>query len=251
MRLLRISLSVAVILASLFLVSTAEARFLSVDPAQTGKVGSSQSWNRYSYVQNNPLNSVDPTGMREAEIYNEAHDVEPGDVVTLVDANNPEAGNYHVVMVAGFTGPMEDGGLPQATIVENVPQDSLEQGLVGHVDSAPHQSEPVNSNSPDLMYNAAGYNVGNVTQNRVVDMSLAPQGAKVGTVRPFTSAEVMSAVSSVGPVTYNWSKGGSQLGTSGDCASYVNRLVSTLNGTATSRTWRWDAIGLSKSVSSW
>ncbi len=36
-------------------------RFLSVDPAG-GSVGSSQSWNRYSYVMNNPLLYADPTG---------------------------------------------------------------------------------------------------------------------------------------------------------------------------------------------
>ena len=36
-------------------------RFLSVDPVG-GKVGSSQSWNRYGYVLNNPLLLIDPTG---------------------------------------------------------------------------------------------------------------------------------------------------------------------------------------------
>lgn len=42
------------------------ARFLSVDP-----LGSSvrpelpQSWNRYTYVQNNPINSFDPDGMKD------------------------------------------------------------------------------------------------------------------------------------------------------------------------------------------
>ena len=39
-------------------------RFLSVDPVG-GEVGSSQSWNRYSYALNNPLVLVDPTGMKE------------------------------------------------------------------------------------------------------------------------------------------------------------------------------------------
>lgn len=36
-------------------------RFLSVDP---GKVDPKQpqSWNRYSYVMNNPMNGTDPTG---------------------------------------------------------------------------------------------------------------------------------------------------------------------------------------------
>ena len=36
-------------------------RFLSVDPVG-GSVGSSQSWNRYAYVLNSPLNFVDPYG---------------------------------------------------------------------------------------------------------------------------------------------------------------------------------------------
>ncbi len=36
-------------------------RFMSVDPVR-GKVGSSQSWNRYSYVDGNPLRFFDPDG---------------------------------------------------------------------------------------------------------------------------------------------------------------------------------------------
>jgi RHS repeat-associated protein len=39
-------------------------RFLSVDPIG-GSVGSSQSWNRYSYVRNNPLLLFDPDGLAE------------------------------------------------------------------------------------------------------------------------------------------------------------------------------------------
>jgi RHS repeat-associated protein len=36
-------------------------RFLSVDPV-IGKPAQPQSWNRYAYVQNNPINRTDPTG---------------------------------------------------------------------------------------------------------------------------------------------------------------------------------------------
>jgi RHS repeat-associated protein len=44
-------------------------RFLSVDPIQGG-VGSSQSWNRHSYVRNNPLRRIDPSGMTDTETRN-------------------------------------------------------------------------------------------------------------------------------------------------------------------------------------
>jgi RHS repeat-associated protein len=37
-------------------------RFMSPDPL-SGSPGNPQSWNRYSYVYNNPLNSIDPSGM--------------------------------------------------------------------------------------------------------------------------------------------------------------------------------------------
>jgi RHS repeat-associated protein len=36
-------------------------RFISVDPVG-GSIGSSQSWNRYSYVLNNPVGNLDPDG---------------------------------------------------------------------------------------------------------------------------------------------------------------------------------------------
>jgi RHS repeat-associated protein len=43
----------------------AQGRFISVDPLMaSGTAGNPQSWNRYSYTFNNPLNFVDPTGLR-------------------------------------------------------------------------------------------------------------------------------------------------------------------------------------------
>jgi RHS repeat-associated protein len=43
------------------------ARFLSVDPV-LGRPGSSQSWNRYSYVLNGPIGLVDPNGENPAAV---------------------------------------------------------------------------------------------------------------------------------------------------------------------------------------
>jgi RHS repeat-associated protein len=38
-------------------------RFLSVDPGDDVSVREPQSWNKYAYVRNNPVNAADPTGM--------------------------------------------------------------------------------------------------------------------------------------------------------------------------------------------
>jgi RHS repeat-associated protein len=43
--------------------SPVTGRYLSVDPAgESLDPTAPQSWNRYSYVQNSPLNAIDPTG---------------------------------------------------------------------------------------------------------------------------------------------------------------------------------------------
>ncbi|MEX2247958.1 MAG: RHS repeat-associated core domain-containing protein [Dehalococcoidia bacterium] len=44
--------------------STLTGRFLSVDPV-VGRPGDPQSWNTYSYVRNNPLRRIDPSGMAD------------------------------------------------------------------------------------------------------------------------------------------------------------------------------------------
>jgi RHS repeat-associated protein len=49
--------------------SPVQGRFTSVEPlGASTNVGNPQSFNRYSYVNNNPVNSVDPTGMSLQDI---------------------------------------------------------------------------------------------------------------------------------------------------------------------------------------
>ena len=43
-----------------------KGRFLSVDPIDSAKPKSPQTWNKYSYANNNPVNNVDPNGRSAA-----------------------------------------------------------------------------------------------------------------------------------------------------------------------------------------
>jgi RHS repeat-associated protein len=46
--------------------SSTQGRFSSADPLMaSGRAALPQSWNRYSYVLNNPLRLVDPTGLQD------------------------------------------------------------------------------------------------------------------------------------------------------------------------------------------
>ncbi len=59
-------------------------RFLSTDPVQ-GDANRPQSWNRYSYVDNNPLGFVDPDGLEEEATYRnlEIKTAKPGNQVKV------------------------------------------------------------------------------------------------------------------------------------------------------------------------
>jgi RHS repeat-associated protein len=69
-------------------------RFTSPDPGNAGAVLSNpQSWNGYSYVWNNPLNAVDPSGACSIGDDGVAHDDAPGDCgggSTTVDGGSPD-----------------------------------------------------------------------------------------------------------------------------------------------------------------
>lgn len=90
------------------------ARFLSVDPI-VESVGDAQTWNSYSYVQNNPLSATDPSGYSS---------VQPGVVSYLICEANPGGrgcrgrGGSRTDAAAGQSipgpGTVPTGGIPSA-----------------------------------------------------------------------------------------------------------------------------------------
>jgi RHS repeat-associated protein len=91
-------------------------RFMSPDPANAGADPSNpQSWNMYSYVMNNPLNAIDPTGMN-CVWDNGSYDAEddPWDGNTAQGQTNCEkAGGVWDANVTGDWNPNPDSALQE------------------------------------------------------------------------------------------------------------------------------------------
>src|SRR5205807_872270 len=62
--------------------SAALGRFLSVDP-MPGNSEAPQSWNRYSYTLNDPLNFTDPSGMRPCNVVGSDGKEHPGECIDV------------------------------------------------------------------------------------------------------------------------------------------------------------------------
>jgi RHS repeat-associated protein len=101
-------------------------RFMQADPYKaSGYVIDPQSWNRYSYVQNNPVNFVDPTGLNKAPAFSYTMQVkakyDPLDPLDAADSGNfdwlddPIVGGDEVV-----TGPTEDDTKEQEKLKEAI-----------------------------------------------------------------------------------------------------------------------------------
>jgi len=197
-------------------------RFLSVDPALDLKsaVGAPQFWNRYAYVGDHPLNAIDPAGRREALVYGQLLNVEPGDVIVLVDPKTRKV--KHVVIVGGFK-EGKKGQTPSALIYENIPR----PGPNGK--NAFEKPRLTDSNDPHAgggIWNADRTDIGGVVENnrRIrLDHSTIFQD--------FTREQVAAAVDAVGRVQYDkWSIG--TMGPQCDCAGFVNQVLRELGGTA-------------------
>jgi RHS repeat-associated protein len=58
--------------------ASTQGRFTSTDPLQaSARTGTPQSWNRYSYVLNNPLNLIDPSGLEDDNPQDPKKDQQP------------------------------------------------------------------------------------------------------------------------------------------------------------------------------
>jgi RHS repeat-associated protein len=211
-------------------------RFLSVDPVldQNAALKSPQMWNRYAYVRNNPINATDPTGRREAMVYGQIRDVEPGDVVLL--RSKATGRIVHIAVIGDFKS-VKGQKLPNALVWENAPAKGDKNNSRGRIaDSSPHQPSLVDSNSTGVG-GVAGWNKKNMdVAGTLANRDLLGAGPRSLALRPFTSSEVARAALAVGPVTYNNQWAGAS-GPICDCAGFANQVLNNLGGTLTGRTF--------------
>jgi hypothetical protein len=105
--------------------SSSLGRFMAVDPVLNTDSNDPQSWNKYSYVRNNPIRLVDPDGQTPAEALDEALGVVRGIAASLTYGlvGGPQPGDSAVSLegqAAGTAGvatvgtAMIGGGLAEA-----------------------------------------------------------------------------------------------------------------------------------------
>ena len=109
--------------------SSSMGRFMSPDPANVGaSLDIPQSWNAYSYVLNNPLNYIDPSGMDCIHINNDTGEYEGFDSGDCDNSTEEKANSGYYVdgtvntiytstgddqgVVGGYSGTNDDSGTP-------------------------------------------------------------------------------------------------------------------------------------------
>jgi RHS repeat-associated protein len=90
--------------------ASAQGRFLSVDPLlSSADVASPQSFNRYSYVENNPLNLTDPSGLMPYDASHSFADVSDHFWGGGMDFSRPPASRGRIIIAAAMC--VHDGSI--------------------------------------------------------------------------------------------------------------------------------------------
>jgi RHS repeat-associated protein len=116
------------------------ARLLSVDPGASVSLRGPQSWNRYAYVQNSPLNRIDPDGLKDWATTN-GHWQDQKTTAALNSGSG--TANTSPLPAAEPSGEPKEGPLPPAAPAENPPSDSTTLPGAGATPPPPEASANV------------------------------------------------------------------------------------------------------------
>jgi RHS repeat-associated protein len=203
-------------------------RFLSVD-RMSGHSGKPQSWNRYTYVENNPVNAVDLMGLVMGTMFGKSVDVEPGYVGVLTfDTKSTEPA--HVVTVTNID------AKGNVWVVDLQPQ-QYQPNARNHLgDLKSQRLVPYNSNIPSSTqtWSKTNLELAGVVKNTKKDGS------------SFSQSDVTSVIDSVnahGGLTYsNWEQGQPNThrvdgALQADCSATCSLLSVLLDGKLNAAGW--------------
>jgi hypothetical protein len=115
-----------------------EGRFTSPDPLQaSARPSAPQSWNRYSYVLNNPLKLVDPTGLADDDPQKKKDEQpqQPSPAQPkVVDLRKDKIINGEIDKIRANAKPLPDGAKPELTDVKTIVGDTSTINNGGYID---------------------------------------------------------------------------------------------------------------------
>jgi RHS repeat-associated protein len=206
-------------------------RFLSVDPVG-GKAGSSQSWNRYAYVENNPLLFLDPDGLEKFLAGGRALDT-PLPAIVFYEGRNSGA-LRHVAFVTSVDSSGNGVGFEGTVTATN---NSEFQSLVTNHDSIVDVNAtdlgPKNLNAPSVYSNLqTSESTGAVVDTNLYDVYAVSVDTNSSDPTAAVSSFLNQILDGATPYYSNYAMGGIPAADGAtDCTSVVNAaLLATSTG---------------------
>jgi RHS repeat-associated protein len=118
--------------------ASSQGRFTSTDPLQaSARPSTPQTWDRYSYVVNNPLNLVDPTGLADDDPQKNKEEQPrqpPPSQPEVVDLRKDKTINAELDKIRAGAKPLPDDTKPELTDVKTIIGDTSNINNGGYID---------------------------------------------------------------------------------------------------------------------
>jgi RHS repeat-associated protein len=118
--------------------ASTQGRFTSTDPLQaSARTGTPQSWNRYSYVLNNPLRLIDPTGLADDDPQKKKDEQPKQPTPTqpkVVDLRNDKTINAEIEKIRANAKPLPADAKPELSDVKTIVGDTYNINNGGYID---------------------------------------------------------------------------------------------------------------------
>ena len=115
--------------------ASTQGRFTSADPLlASARAWAPQSWNRYSYVLNNPLKLIDPTGLADDDPQKKKEEQPPPPPPIVVDLRKDKTITSELDKIRANAKPLAEGATPELSDVKTIVGDTSNINNGGFID---------------------------------------------------------------------------------------------------------------------